>query len=93
MKIEIESSDYNSMVNQIRGLEKDKAQLQEELKNLSQTELKKDAATIAVILANRYLELTFEKLGFKVDSFRDTLRVSDNFEHWLGKNWGSSVFG
>lgn len=89
MKIEIELSEVEALRSQLQRTETEKRQLEEKLKELSETELKAKAVRLSYKLFDNYMATVFEHLGFG-EWQRDSVIVRDNLEHWIGKDWWNS---
>lgn len=89
MKIEIELSEVEALRSQLQNTKDEKRQLEEKLKELSETELKAKAVRLSYRLFDNYMAAVFKHLGFE-EWQRESVIVRDNLEHWIGKDWWNS---
>lgn len=89
MKIEIEFQEVERLRDEVRTQAGTIIQLKEELKSLDKKEIENKAVYLSMELFVEYMNLTFEKLGFKGDSmgFDKAVIFPENVNHWLGKQW------
>ena len=92
MKVEIEIDELTSLKNSNAELKKKNEELDKKLRSLDEGSLirtyEQKAKNAAYLLANNYLNLIAEKLGFeKANYYSPTLVLKENFEHWLGEEW------
>ena len=89
MKIEIELSEVEALKWELQRTQTEKRQLEEKLKELSETELKAKAVRLSYRLFDNYMAAVFKHLGFE-EWQRESVIVRDNLEHWIGKDWWNS---
>lgn len=89
MKIEIELSEVEALRSQLQNTKDEKRQLEEKLKELSETELKAKAVRLSYRLFDNYMAAVFKHLGFE-EWQRESVIVRDNLEHCIGKDWWNS---
>ena len=89
MKIEIELSEVEALRWELQRTQTEKRQLEEKLKELSETELKAKAVGLSYRLFDNYMAAVFKHLGFE-EWQRESVIVRDNLEHWIGKDWWNS---
>ena len=89
MKIEIEFEAVESLKREISMLQKDKIELEEKLKSLDESELKKQANDLARKIFGDVMNRIFEELGFEDKTWLNDVDFG-NLQHYLGANWWNS---
>ena len=77
MKIEIELSEVEALRWELQRTQTEKRQLEEKLKELSETELKAKAVRLSYRLFDNYMAAVFKHLGFE-EWQRESVIVRDN---------------
>lgn len=89
MKIEIEFEEVERLKRSIEVLQREKGELETKLKSLNESELKKQATSLAMKIFHDVMNRVFEKLGFEGRMNPNEINFS-NLEHYLGKSWYTS---
>jgi hypothetical protein len=86
MKVEVEFYEIEALKEEVYNLTARNKELQEQLNNIDEDELKKRAVRLAHKLFSDYMYATFIALGFK-DTYHDPINMPDSLEHYVGKDW------
>ena len=89
MKIEIELEAVESLKREISMLQTDKRELEEKLKSLDESELKKQANDLARKIFCDVMHRVFDELGFEDRIWQNDVNFG-NLQHYLGNSWTSS---
>jgi hypothetical protein len=89
MKVEIELSEVEYLKSQLNESKKRNDELEAKLNELSESELKQKAVSLAYRLFDNYMGCVFTHLGFE-NWQRESVIIHDNLEHWIGKSWWNS---